>query len=172
MTRVGVRPRFSAVVLAAFLALGLSSGCGYRTDQLFRADVKSVYVDMFESKEFRRDMEFMLTEAVKKKIATDSPYRLAPRDKADTILRGEILEVRQAAFAPDELSRLPRDKEMTLAIRLEWKDLRSGAMLVNQPVLLQSLDYLPPGGESEAFAQDKVIEKMAARVVSKLYADW
>ena len=91
MTRVGVRPRFSAVVLAALLALGLSSGCGYRTDQLFRADVKSVYVDMFESKEFRRDMEFMLTEAVKKKITTDIPYRLAARDKADTILRGEIL---------------------------------------------------------------------------------
>ena len=172
MSRVDHRPGIVALALLGFLALGVSSGCGYRTDQLFRADVKSVYVDMFESKEFRRDLEFMLTEAVKKKISSDSPYRLAPRDKADTILRGEILEVRQAAFAPDELTRLPRDKEMTLAIRLEWKDLRNGAMLVNQPILLQSLDYLPPGGESEAFAQDKVIEKMATRVVSKLYADW
>lgn len=160
---------------AALLLLGLlsgSTGCGYRTDQLFRDDVKSVYVDMFESREFRRDLEFGLTEAVKKKISTDTPYRLAPREKADTILRGEVLEVRQAAFAPDVLSRLPRDKEMTLAIRLEWKDLRSGAMLLNQPILLQAQDYLPPAGESEKFAEEKVIEKMATRVVSRLYADW
>lgn len=152
--------------------LSVAPGCGYRTDQLFRADVKTVYVDMFESKEFRRDLEFMLTEAVKKKIGTDTPYRLAPRDKADTILRGEILEVRQAAFAPSPLSRLPRDKEMMLAIHLEWKDLRSGNLLINQPVLLQAVDYLPPGGEREKFAEEKVIEKMASRVVARMYDDW
>ncbi len=157
---------------ALALAVLLLGGCGYRTDSLFRSDVRTVYVEIFESREFRRDLEFMLTEAIKKRIATDTPYRLAPREKADTLLRGEILEERQAAFAPDPLSRLPRDKQLTLALRVEWKDLRSGRLLFDQPVLLQAVDYLPPAGESERFAQDKAIDRLAARVVARMYEDW
>lgn len=158
----------------AALTLGvlLVGGCGYRTEDLFRSDVRTVYVEIFESREFRRDLEFMLTEAIKKRIATDTPYRLAPREKADTILRGEILEVRQAAFAPDPLSRLPRDKQLTLGLRVEWKDLRTGRLLLDQPVQLQAVDYLPPAGESERFAQDKAIDRLAARVVARMYDDW
>lgn len=158
--------------LGLLLLGSLPAGCGYRADNLFRADVRTVYVEIFESREFRRDLEFMLTEAVKKRIATDTPYRLAPREKADTILRGEILEERQAAFAPDPLTRLPRDQQLTLVLRLEWKDLRTGRVLIDQPVLLQAVDYLPPAGESEKFAQDKAIDRLAARVVARMYDDW
>jgi hypothetical protein len=160
------------LALLLLLLCVLPAGCGYRADNLFRTDVRTVYVEIFESREFRRDLEFMLTEAVKKRIATDTPYRLAPKEKADTILRGEILEQRQAAFAPDPLSRLPRDKQLTLVLRLEWKDLRTGRLLVDQPVLFQAVDYLPPAGESEKFAQDKAIDRLAARVVARMYDDW
>jgi hypothetical protein len=160
------------VALALGLLLLLLGGCGYRADNLFRSDVRTVYVEIFESREFRRDLEFMLTEAIKKRIATDTPYRLAPREKADTLLRGEILEERQAAFAPDPLSRLPRDKQLTLALRVEWKDLRSGRLLFDQPVLMQAVDYLPAAGESERSAQDKAIDRLAARIVARMYEDW
>jgi hypothetical protein len=127
---------------------------------------------MFASREFRRDLEFMLTEAVKKRIATDTPYRLAPREKADTILKGEVLEERQAAFAPDRQSRLPRDKQLTMIVRLQWKDLHSGRMLVDQPLELQAVDYLPPTGETEKLAQQRAIDRMAAKIVARMYDEW
>jgi hypothetical protein len=161
-----------------FLALGAVAtlcgltGCGYSSDQLFATDMKTVYVEMFESREFRRDLEFMLTEAVKKRIATDTPYRLAPKEKADTILRGEVLEERQAAFAPDFRSRQPRDKQMTLVVRVQWEDLRTGRVLVDRPLLLQAVDYLPPAGESEKFAQQKGVDRLAARIVAQMYNEW
>ncbi|MBU0639790.1 MAG: hypothetical protein KKB50_13060 [Planctomycetes bacterium] len=161
-----------AVLSAAVATLWGVSGCGYSTQGLFRADVKTVYVEMFASQEFRRDLEFMLTEAVKKRIATETPYRLASKEKADTILRGALLEERQAAFAPDPRTRLPREKQMTMICRVEWKDMRDGRLYVDQPLLLQAVDYLPPAGESEKFAQQRAIERLAARIVSKLYADW
>lgn len=156
------------------LAIGLSAatGCGYSQRAVFRDDIRTVHVEIFTTREFRRDLEFMLTEAVKKRIETDTPYRLASREKADTILRGEVRQVRQAAFAPDPRTRQPRDKQMTLAIRLQWKDQRSGKYLLDQDVLLQAIDYLPPGGESEAFAEQKLIDRMAARVVRRLFAAW
>lgn len=162
--------RAAVVALAGFAAA--CAGCGYRNDGLFRDDIKTVYVDMFESKEFRRDLEFMLTEAVKKRIGTDTPYRLAPKNRADTILKGEVLEERQAAFAPDFRSRQPRDRQLTLAIRVSWQDVRSGEMLFDQPLLLQAVDYLPPVGETEKFGQQKAVDRMAERIISKMYDNW
>lgn len=168
------RPRIPAQrACAGWLLLIIAlSGCGYRAGGPFRSDVSTVYVDMIESREFRRDIEFKLTEAVKKRIATDTPYRITTREQADTLLKAEVLEVRQAAFAPDEVSRRPRDTQLTLAVRVEWKDLRSGQLLVDQPVLLQAVDYLPPAGEVEDFALEKAVDRLAARIVSRMYEDW
>lgn len=162
-------PRTIIMTLSA--ALLATTGCGYGTNGHFRTGIESVHVEMFASKEFRRDLEFMLTEAVKKRIAIDTPYRLVSKEKADTILKGEVLEERQAAFAPDFRSRLPRDKQLTLAVQVEWKDLRSGEILLDRPVL-QSVDYLPPAGESEKLAQQRVIDKLAMRIVAGMYDDW
>lgn len=157
------------VLLAAGL---LANGCGYRAGGPYRTDIETVYVDMFGSKEFRRDLEFMLTEAVKKRIATDTPYRLASREQADTILVGEVLEQRQNALAPDFRSRQPREKVVTLAVQLQWKDLRTGRMLVEQPVELQAADYLTETGETEHLAQERAVDRLAQRIVAKMFEDW
>jgi hypothetical protein len=156
----------------AILSVSMLSGCGYSSEGLFRSGIQTVHVEIFESKEFRRDLEFYLTEAVKKRIATDSPYRVASKEKADTILKGEILEERQAAFAPDFATRLPRDKQLNLVVRVEWKDLRSGQVLLDQPLLLSSADYLPPAGETEEYGQRIAIDRLAAKIVARMYDDW
>lgn len=165
---------FSLFPFATALSLVLLAlpGCGYRAGGPFRSEVRTVYVEMFGSKEFRRDLEFLLTEAVKKRIATDTPYRLANRQDADTILMAEVLEERQAALAPDFRSRQPREQQATLAVRVQWKDVRTGRVLVDQPVMLQAADYLPPAGESERLAQERAADRMAARIVAALYEDW
>lgn len=149
-----------------------SAGCGYSSGALFRPDISSVHVEIFESREFRRDLEFLLTEAVKKRISSDTPYRVTRKAQADTILKGEVLEVRQGTFAPDFVSRQPRDVQMTMVVRLEWKDLRSGKILLDRPLELQAVDYLPSAGETQRFAQQKVVDRMAARIVSEMYDDW
>jgi hypothetical protein len=148
------------------------AGCGYRGGGPFRTDIHTVYVDMAGSKEFRRELEFKLTEALKKRIAMDTPYRLAPREKADTILVTEVLEERQSAFAQDFRTRQPREKQLTLAVRVQWKDLRNGKILVDHPALLQAVDYLPPAGEREQFAQERDIDRLAQKVVALMYEDW
>ncbi len=158
--------------IASLLALGGLCGCGYRAGGPFRSDIRTVYVDMFGSKEFRRDLEFKLTEAVKKRIAIDTPYRLADRANADTILVGEVLEERQAALAPDYRSRQPREQVATLAVRVQWKDVRSGRLLAERPVVLQSADYLRATGESEQLAEERAIDRLAARIVALMYEDW
>lgn len=147
------------------------TGCGYSASNVFHEDVRTVYVDMFETREFRRDLEFMLTEAVKKRVGLDTPYRLAAREQADTILRGEVLEERQVAYAPDSRTRIPRDRSLTLAVRVQWKDQRSGKMLAERPILIDTVDYLAPAGETEAFGQQKAIDRLARRIVDTIKRD-
>ncbi len=160
-------PWISIVVLLVVLP-----GCGYKAGGPYRTDIQTVYVEMFGSREFRRDLEFMLTEAVKKRIGADTPYRLAAREKADTILTGEVLEERQAAWAPDFLSRQPREKQLTLAVKLQWRDVRTGKLLADVPVQLQTVDYLTPTGETEKFAQERAVDGLARQIVAKMYEDW
>jgi len=162
--------RGALVIGVAWLLTGLA-GCGYRAGGPYRSDIHTVYVDMAGSKEFRRGLEFQLTEALKKRIAMDTPYRLAARQDADTIFTTEVLEERQAAFAPDFQSKQPRDVQLTLVVRVQWKDVRSGRLLVDQPQL-QAADYLPPAGESEALAQERSIDRLAARIVSLMADEW
>jgi hypothetical protein len=163
--------RLMPVVLLS-LATGTLAGCGYRAGGPYRTDVRTVYVDMAGSKDFRRDLEFTLTEALKKRIGMDTPFRLAPREKADTILMTEVLEERQAAFAPDFKSRQPRDEQLTLAVHVQWKDVRTGRILVDHPALLQAVDYLPAAGEPEKLARERAIDRLAQRIVALMYEDW
>lgn len=164
-----MRPTIAYIL--GLLMAGLT-GCGYSSDKLFRSGIETVHVEIFESKEFRRDMEFYLTEAVKKRIGTDTPYRVALKEKADTILKGEILEEKQGAFAPDYSTRLPRDKQLNVVVRVEWRDLRSGQLLLDQPLLLSSADYLPAAGETEGYAQHRSLDRLAQKVVARMYDDW
>jgi hypothetical protein len=152
-----------------FVSLLFATGCGYSWGHSHRAGIETVHVEMFDTREFRRDIEFQLTEAVKKRIGSDTPYRLAEKDRADTTLRGEVLEVRRSSWAPDPLSRLPRQQQLTLAIRLQWQDLRSGEMLLDRPLELQAVDYTPPVGESEAYALQKVTDRMAEKITREMY---
>ena len=147
-------------------------GCGYTAGGPYRKGIETVHVDMFGTREFRRGLEFQLTEAVKKRVGLDTPYRLSPLERADTTLSGDILEVRQAAWAPDPLTRQPREKQMNLAVQVRWKDLRTGKMLFDAPIRLQAADYLPAAGETEAYTEQRVIEKMAQQIVAQMYDPW
>lgn len=163
----------SALLIAVFAGIaGGACGCGYRAGGPYRTDFQTVYVDMFGSREFRRDLEFMLLEAVKKRISMDTPYRLVDGTQADTVLVAEVREERQTAFAPDFRTREPRDKTLTLVVQVQWKDVRTGRILVDHPAIIQAVDYLPTAGESERLAQERAIDRLAARIVATMYEAW
>ena len=89
----------SAMALLMVVPFIGTGGCGYTTARPFRTDIQTIHVDMFHSKEFRRELEFRLTEALVKRLEMDTPYRIAPRRTADMLLTGEILAVENRAFA-------------------------------------------------------------------------
>jgi hypothetical protein len=127
---------------------------------------------MFQSREFRRGIEFQLTEALRKQIDRSTPYRNAPKEKADTILSGEVLEWREGTLGRGFLSDLPRETAGTLVIRYRWQDMRTGKLLVDEPRFVTTVTYVRPVGETVYHARDLAVDQMARRVVETMEAPW
>lgn len=147
-------------------------GCGYSSQSLYRESVRTVYVDMAESREFRREIEFKLTEALRKEIDRITPYTNAPRQKADTILSAEVLEWRESTLGNDLITALPRQTAGTLAIRYRWQDQRTGKILVENPRFITTVEYIRPVGEDTQNAYDDAVVKLARKVVQSMETPW
>jgi hypothetical protein len=168
--RSWIRRRTGALLVVCLAPI--LTGCGYSSEPLYRSSIRSVYVEMFQSKEFRRGIEFELTEALRKEIDRTTPYRNAPREKADTVLTGEILEWREQTLGRDFVTDLPRETAATLAIRYTWKDLRTGKLLVDQPRFIATISYVRPAGETAYNAREDATTKAARLIVQSMESPW
>jgi hypothetical protein len=168
-TRHGLRTTAWAIALSVALT---TIGCAYSTARPYPGTVQTVCVEMFGSKEFRRGLEFQLTEAVQKRILTDTTYRLADKAQADTLLTGEVVEVRQAALGSDPRTGRPRETAATFVVSVQWKDLRSGKVLLDRPAMVQTVDYIQPVGETFFQASNEAIDDLAERIVEEMQTDW
>jgi hypothetical protein len=127
---------------------------------------------MFQSREFRRGLEFTLTEALQKRILQDTPYKIADKSTADTLITGEVLEVRQNTLGRNYWTGQPRELQATFVIRFQWKDLRNGQVLVDQPRFMQSIEYVPPIGQTFDNASDAALDTLAERIVEQMMSSW
>ena len=165
--------------LSASLVLWSVVGCGYSTDRdaHYRTEnsdkrpIRTVAVPIFQSREFRRDLEIQVTEALKKRLEVESPYKLANEARADSAIYGEVLEVRQGTIGRDFVRVRPRETALTMVVSWHWKDLRSGEILVNRPSFVQTVDYIRPLGEDFYHATQRVSDRMAERILEEMYAD-
>ncbi|MBU0717499.1 MAG: hypothetical protein KJ749_04555 [Planctomycetes bacterium] len=127
---------------------------------------------MFQSQEFRRELEFRLSEALVKRIEMDTPYRIGPRRTADAVLTGEIIEVETRNLGNDLETDLPREIGATIAIRCRLQDLRSGDILLEMPKLVYQTSYLPSTGERFTDGMTRGIDGLAERIVENLETSW
>ena len=148
------------------------TGCGYTTTRPFRTDIQTIHVEMFHSKEFRRELEFRLTEAIVKRIEMDTPYRIAPRRTADAILTGEILAVENRTFGDDFDLDLPREIGSTVAIRFRVQNMLSGEILVDRPRFVYQTSYIPPVGETFNQGMTRALDGMAEQIVEAMESSW
>lgn len=164
---------YATAAMMVGLTLGLgATGCSYHVRQPFPQNVRTVFVEMFQSRDFRRNLEFYLTESLQKRILQDTPYRIAEKQTADTLLTGEILEVRQGVLGRNFQTGKPSEQEVTFIIRFQWKDLRTGQVLIDQPRFVQSVEYIPPVGENFYDASVRGMDELAERIVQQMMESW
>jgi hypothetical protein len=162
-----------------------TSGCGYNQSgnepkqksdykwrSLYRQDIHTVAVPIFTNKDFRRGLEFRLSKAVVNQLEVQTPYKVVSRENADTILEGEITEIRVNTISNDYDLAIPQEQLMTVVINFVWKDLRSGQILVERRDFEQTAPYYPTLGEGEFVGTQQSAEQLAIGIVQELQADW
>ena len=166
--------RFAWPCHPLLLVFGCSvlTGCGYSTKRPFSTDIQTIHVEMFQSKEFRRELEFRLTESVIKRIEMDTPYRIAPRKTADAVLTGEILKVENRTFGKDFDTNLPREIGSTVVVRFRLQDLRSGDILVERSRFVFQTSYIPPVGETFTQGMTRAMDGLAEQIVETMESTW
>jgi hypothetical protein len=177
-------PKFAGRLFGGLISAGILpalGGCGYTADRdaFFRTTnsrndrIRTVAVDVFESKEFRRGLELQLTEALAKRIETATPFMLAKKDVADTILTGEVKEVRQSTIGRSFRTAMPRETAATVLIAFQWKDLRTGEVLLDRPNYVQTVDYIRPVGEDFYHAMQRAMDRLSERMIEEMQrTDW
>lgn len=181
-----LEPRLTrrSFLLAASLAASSLVGCvhyqiGNRS--LYRPDIRTVHVPIFQSESFRRDLGERITEAVIEEIKTTTPYQIADAQTADTVLRGTLVRDNKLVQGTNPLDD-PRILQVDLQIQYEWIDQRGE--LIRQPATLSMAPILrselittrgvlyPEPGQSMVTTQQEAIDAFAKEVVQNMQAPW
>ena len=175
-----MRPSRAGVITALLFAL---TGCGYKSGSnsdsgdyhwgsLYRQDIRTVAVPIFTTRSFDRGVEFNLSQAIVKQIEATTPYKVVPRERADTILEGQVVDVQVGSLSTDPDSAIPQEQMLGLNIDFTWKDLRSGRILVERRGFEHTATYYPTLGEGRALGRQQAVERLALAIVQELQADW
>ena len=183
MSRPGPIPM--ACLLVAIFAIG---GCGYHwsdnatTGQgpdpdfqwkgLYRQDVKTVAVPIFTNRTYYRGVEFNLTKAIINQLESRTPYKVAPKEQADTILEGQIIDVEVHTQSRSQTAGIPQEQLYIVIVNFTWKDLRSGKILVARHSFGQTAPYYPTLGEDQFAGSQENIERLGLAIVDELQAEW
>ena len=167
----------------ALLILGMAGGCaGYRWGHrtLYRPDVTTVHVPIFQSDSFRRNLGERLTEAVVREIQTKTPYRVVTAEEADSVLRGRIISETKRVITENYYD-LPRLVEAEFVVEINWTspqgNLLTNAVTIPLPDYLLRVGEADPmiaeAGQSVVTTHQDAIEQMAEQIVSQMeMAPW
>ena len=163
---------------------GLIAGCcigicgcaemsGYSNESLFPDDVQTVYVEMFDNRSFRRGVEFELTDALAKRIEAQSPYKIvSDRNRADTIIGGQITSIGNAALNVERETGRALEKELTLTAVVNWKNLKTGELLIDSRSIDASASYSDWQNQGFDYASTLAANNLAERIVEQMEKGW
>jgi Lipopolysaccharide-assembly len=180
MSRRAMLGSLSAAAMASWTLM--SGGCAaYRwgAASLYPPDIQTVYVPVFESDSFRRNLAEFLTEAIVKEIELKTPYKVVGTPQADSVLTGKITTDTKRVIIEDQFD-YPRETQVNMSVEVRWVNRRGH--LMNQPsaiplpqdLVIISGDgaLVPEFGQSVATAQLQSIQSLAQQIVSLMEMPW
>jgi hypothetical protein len=171
--------RTPAAWIVAVGVCALALGCaGYQVGHqtLFQPHIRTVYVPVFASDIYRRQLGEWLTEAVIREIELRTPYKVVHTPDADSVLYGRIISEHKSVLAEDRNDN-PRNLAFDMVVEVRWVD-RGGTAIMRTatvPVdltLLGSSHFVPEGGQSLATAEQAVVRQIARQIVGQMEAGW
>lgn len=159
-----------ALRLAPLLMTALT-GCGYHAGSLISADIKTVHVAMFDNKDFRHEIEFALTEAVKNEVVRRTHLKLADRTSAQSVLEGTILRIEPSTIAFDQFDQV-FSQGLTVHVDFRWTKQGDGRVLASAEELSYTAQLVAVRGDTETTATAVAFRDLAKLIVERMQEDF
>ncbi len=173
-----------ALSLVSILAI---SGCGYTTSSLLPPDLKTIYVENFKNKinvtaeqndirmyrGYRPGMETDITKAVIDRYLFDGNLKIAHEEKADLILRSELIDYKRDSLRYDANDNV-EEYRIKLIINMKLEDAKKGTVLWTENGFAGETTYRisGAGAKSESAAIRDAEADLARRVVERTIEAW
>lgn len=187
-----LRRGYLPFVLAALL-ISLPGCAGYRLGHtsLYRPDICTVHVPVFQSESLRDRLGERLTEAVVKEIEMRTPYKVVCLEDADSVLSGAIVSDVKRVTA-ETVNDDARNITTEFQVHTRWVSRNGTTLMQSSETPFVSCDarvnansappwdlrvsadsaFIPEAGQSLATAQQLAIERIARDIVSQMEIPW
>jgi len=164
------------IVLLASVCTGIF-GCngmvGYSNESLYTDEVRSVYLEMFDSESFRRGVEYDLTDAIGKRLEAESPYKIvSSRDRADTVLSGKIKSIGLSRYVTERETGRALEQGVEVVAVVNWKNLKTGAMLIDNKQVSSSASYSEWQSQGFDYGATLAANKLSRIIVELMENQW
>lgn len=165
----------SIAALIVALSLGIMmSGCGYTVRAPFDKNIKTVFVPIFRTQSYRRDLNTNLCEMIQKEIMQRSPYKVVGTPEgADTILEGTISFADKNTVVENPFN-LPRELNATITVSVKWTHNPPREDETKKPptIVSETVNFVPEIGETALTAFYRVNQRLAAQIVDMMEEPW
>lgn len=175
------RPMMPVLGVALGLWLAVAApGCkmtGYSIRPPYDNKIKTVYVPVFKSITFRRDVNLMLTDLVIKEIERRTPYKVVQvPEEADSTLEGTVNFTEKNVVVENPFN-LPRQLTATMIVYATWTDNTVARDDKDHPptppaAIAETFNFYPEIGETSEAAFYRCCEKLATQIVNMMEQPW
>jgi len=164
---------YAVVCLTLSALCGCAAMSGYSNKSLFPDDVQSVCLDMFDNQTFRRGIEYELSDALSKRIETETPYKIvSDRNRADTVISGQIVSIGESALSTERETGRILEKEVELIAIVNWKNLNTGELLIDNQTVSSAASYSEYQMQDFKYGSSLAANKMARKIVELMEEKW
>jgi len=165
----------AAVVQLALICLFAFGCAGYHIGPVTKRNFNSIAVPVFRNTTLLPQLEAQISNAIIKRLQQDGSLRIESEPRADVVLKGSITKyTRQALRSLRTDTRSPREYEITITVRVEATDRRTGETVLRSTEVEGKSDVFI--GEDQQSAEEQVLPLIAddigKRVAGLLVESW
>lgn len=175
--RAGLKFRVLSWACALVLMVSALAGCsaikGYSNETLFPQDVSSVCLQMFDNQTFRRGVQYELSDALAKRIEANTPYKIvSSSDRADTVISGQIVSIREIALSTEREMGTVLEKEVEIRAVVNWKNMKTGQLLIDSRSVRASSTYTAYQMQDFKYGSILAANNLARKIVELMERKW
>lgn len=166
--------RLTLAVAVATLTVA-AAGCGYHLRPPYNPKIRTIYVPIFKSSQFRRDLNFQLTQMVIEEIERRSFFKVVnDPDGADARLEG-VISFQDKSLTVENPNNLPRHLQAMMQVNVTFVDNQTRARRTREIPAVGFSDtspFYPEIGETTQLGFAKTMQRLARDIVNTMEEPW